>query len=183
MNHLATAVAGLQVSELLGLRNSMLRDYDETVGSPWSPTEGARVFIGFALNDPSRTAAVRNSHLHIQLRNLEAANIDYVPDLLFEIGTAECPFRTRRYIMRLPSPYTVIEPIPVDIEWLAPDETMACFEDAHMAMSGDNGDDALDSLAAFIMDCLDDWKVAGSETLGPVPTMQLAKLRKHVRWT
>ena len=94
------------------------------------------------------------------------------------------PFhRIVRHIEELPSPYKVVVPIPIQIEVPDSGEPTAHFRDAGMAMTGTDGADALDNLRAFILDCLDDWKEASADTLGPIPRRQLAKIREHVRWT
>ena len=87
-----------------------------------------------------------------------------------------------RHIEELPKPYTVVVPIPIDIEIPGDGEPTARFRDAGMAMTGTDGADALDNLRAFILDCLDDWKEASTDMLGPIPRKQLAKIREYVRW-
>ena len=87
-------------------------------------------------------------------------------------------------IASLPSSsYVLLKPIQVALEVASDDEVIAHFSEGEMAMSGDNLQDALEGLTALVLDCLDDWKDAASDTLGPIPARQLAVLREYVQWT
>ena len=85
-------------------------------------------------------------------------------------------------IAALPHPYRLVRDIPVEVEMVSSAEAIACFRDADMAMSGDDAQDAVDGLQAFILDCLDDWRNAPPDRLGPVPTRQFEVLRRYVEW-
>ena len=80
-------------------------------------------------------------------------------------GTPRMPSR----IEALPHPYHLIHDIPVEIEVVSSAEAVAHLREAHMAMSGDDPQDAVEGLEAFILDCLDDCKDAAPDTFGPIP--------------
>lgn len=98
----------------------------------------------------------------------------------FPVGTTRAISPTR--IAVLPHPYRLVRDIPVEIEMVGSAEAIARFRDADMAMSGDDPQDAVDGLQAFILDCLDDWKDAPPDRLGPVPARQFQVLRRYVEW-
>ena len=78
-------------------------------------------------------------------------------------------------------PYTVIEPIPVTIEKTAPQDFTASFHEADIAMSGESIEEALQNLAADILDVYELLRGEPSERLCHGPRQQLTTLRRFLR--
>ncbi len=83
-------------------------------------------------------------------------------------------------ITTLPSePYKLLKPIPVTIAWVADHEFLASFQEANIAMTGDNPQDAFQNLLAEILDTYEDYTDDGV-LLGPEPQRQLEVLKTYL---
>ena len=71
-------------------------------------------------------------------------------------------------------------PLPVEFEQVSDREVIASLPDAGIAISGDDEDDALDSLIIVLRETLDDF-LAEEGNLGPEPRRQLGILRARLR--
>ncbi len=80
---------------------------------------------------------------------------------------------------RLGTSYALLRPIPVAVEQVGPDDFLAHFEEANIAMSGETAEDARESLLANILDVFDLF-TNEEASLGPEPARQLGVLRKYL---
>lgn len=76
-------------------------------------------------------------------------------------------------------PYTLLQPIPVKIERIEDNDSLASFEEANIAMSGETEQEAFQNLVAAVLDSFEDF--SGEEaSLGPEPARQLRVLRRYL---
>lgn len=71
-------------------------------------------------------------------------------------------------------------PLPVEFEQVSDREVIASLPEAGIAISGDDEDDALDSLIIVLRETLEDF-LAEEGNLGPEPRRQLGVLRARLR--
>ena len=71
-------------------------------------------------------------------------------------------------------------PLPVEFEQVSDREVIASLPEAGIAISGDDEDDALDSLIIVLRETLEDF-LAEEGNLGPEPRRQLGILRARLR--
>ena len=71
-------------------------------------------------------------------------------------------------------------PLPVEFEHVSDREVIASLPEAGIAISGDDEDDALDSLIIVLRETLEDF-LAEEDNLGPEPRRQLGILRARLR--
>lgn len=71
-------------------------------------------------------------------------------------------------------------PMPVEFEQITDREVIASLPEAGIAISGDDEDDALDSLIIVLRETLEDF-LAEEGNLGPEPRRQLGILRTRLR--
>ena len=77
--------------------------------------------------------------------------------------------------------FELLQPIPVEFEEVAPGAVIAQFVEADLAITGDDRQDAQDSLASWILDVFDDLIEAEPRMLGATPAMQIRVLRQYLR--
>ena len=77
--------------------------------------------------------------------------------------------------------YELLQPIPVAFEEVAPGAVIALFPEADLAITGDDRQDAQDSLVSWILDVFDDLAAAEPRMLGTTPAMQIRVLRQYLR--
>jgi len=75
--------------------------------------------------------------------------------------------------------YTVIQPIPYQIERVAPDDYLASFPDGNIAIGGEDASEAYQGLIAEILDTFD-VLTAPRANLSPAAEAQLAVLRQYI---
>ncbi len=73
-----------------------------------------------------------------------------------------------------------LSPLPVEFEQVTDREVIASLPEAGIAISGDDEDDALDSLIIVLRETLEDF-LAEEDNLGPEPRRQLGILRARLR--
>ena len=78
------------------------------------------------------------------------------------------------------TPYTLLCPIPVQLEPAEDGGWIACFEEANISMPGSDQEDALQMLAEDIVATFALF-LAGEATLGPGPQHQLAALKRYLQ--
>jgi predicted RNase H-like HicB family nuclease len=76
--------------------------------------------------------------------------------------------------------YEILRPIPVVLE-KDEDCVVASFNEANIHASGDTFDEAIDNLASYIGDVLDEFLTLGEEVLGAGPRQELAVLSIYIR--
>ena len=77
--------------------------------------------------------------------------------------------------------FELLQPIPVEFEEVAPGAMIAQFAEADLAITGDDRQDAQDSLASWILDVFGDLVEAEPRMLGATPAMQIRVLRQYLR--
>ena len=86
----------------------------------------------------------------------------------------------RRRLKRIIEHELFMCPLPVEFERVSDREVIASLPEAGIAISGDDEDDALDSLIIVLRETLEDF-LAEEGNLGPEPRRQLGILRARLR--
>lgn len=74
--------------------------------------------------------------------------------------------------------YQVLQPIPVEIEKVAPGDFLASFREANISISGIDNDDAYEALLAEILDTFD--SLTEEKSLGKSAAKQLRVLKTYI---
>jgi hypothetical protein len=121
------------------------------------------------------------SGLVLDRLNQTASGSD-IPFISQTPGVDALPRLFARWITELPNePFTLIRSIRVIVEEAAPQEFIASFREANIAMSGQSIEHALQNLTADILNAYEDLTEERPEMLGPGPRQQLEVLRTYLR--
>ena len=77
--------------------------------------------------------------------------------------------------------YHTLQPIPVEIQEIAPEDFLASFREANIAISGSDNDDAYQALVAEILDTFD--VLIEERNLGPDAAEKLRTLSTYIART
>ena len=77
--------------------------------------------------------------------------------------------------------YQILQPIPVVIQEVAPEDFLASFHEANIAISGSDNDDAYQALVAEILDTFD--VLIEERSLGPDAAEKLQTLSTYIART
>lgn len=74
--------------------------------------------------------------------------------------------------------YRLLQPIPYEINPLRADDFLATFDEGNIGISGDDAQDAYQSLVAEILDTFD--RLSSEPRLSPAASRQLEVLRRYI---
>lgn len=132
-------------------------------------------------------AAMQNLSKMISERQKQELRITLLEILVIELKATvhrlqSCENKVAAINTFAPEAYDVLKPIIISL-YTSDGGYTAAWHDANIHSSGENEDEAINSLKSLILDCLDNYSKEPAEKLGPEPTRQLVIIKQFVRKT